>query len=41
MELLVESDIVEASKLADLMKEIDEITAIVVATIRSTRRNQS
>ncbi len=41
MELLVESDIVDEPKLADLMRECDEITAIVVSTIRSTRRNQS
>ncbi len=37
MELLVEAGIVKESVLADLIREADEITAIVVATIRTTK----
>ena len=39
MELLAESGTVPHDKLADLMRECDEITAIIVATINSTRGN--
>lgn len=41
LELLVESEIVPASRLASLMQEIDELIAIVVAslkTVKSRRR---
>lgn len=37
MELLVESGIVSQSKLTHLMKECDEITAIVVASIKTSK----
>lgn len=37
MELLVKSNTVAQAKLAELMKECDEITAIIVATIKTTR----
>jgi len=37
MELLVESGIVEEKRLADLMKETDEIIAIVVSSIKTSR----
>jgi four helix bundle protein len=39
MELLVESGIVPAGKLESLMQEADEILAMVVASIRTTKRN--
>jgi len=39
MELLVDSGIVEKRLLDPLMKEADELTAIVVASIRSARQN--
>ena len=39
MELLVEAGIVKEPVLADLIREADEITAIVVATIRTTKKN--
>jgi four helix bundle protein len=39
LELLIESDLVKPKRLDPLVKECGEITAIVVATIRSTRRN--
>lgn len=38
MELLVESGLVKDALLQDLMKEADELTAIVVATIKSTKK---
>ena len=38
LELLVESGIVPPAKLADLMRECDEITAIIVASIRTAKR---
>ena len=41
LELLVEAGLVQQSKLAALMKECDEITAIVVASIKTARRTQS
>jgi len=37
MELLVESGIVEASKLESLMKEADELLAITVSSIKTAR----
>ena len=37
LELLVESGIVPPAKLADLMRECDEITAIIVASIRTAK----
>lgn len=39
MELLVESNIVSEEKLQSLMQEADEIVAIIVSTIKSTRKN--
>jgi four helix bundle protein len=39
LELLVESDIVPQSKLAELIRECDEITAIIVAAIRTAKKN--
>ncbi|MCK5326998.1 MAG: four helix bundle protein [Candidatus Latescibacteria bacterium] len=38
MEVLSEADIVESEKLALLMKEADELLAIVVASIKTARR---
>ena len=38
LELLVESGIVPQAKLTDLMRECDEITAIIVASIRTAKR---
>ena len=38
-ELLVESDIVSHSKLADLMKEADELIRIIVTAIKTTKSN--
>lgn len=40
IELLVESGIVPESKLADLMKEADELLRIVVSSIRTARINK-
>jgi four helix bundle protein len=37
MELLIESGLVKKEKLEDLMKEGDEITAIVVSSINTAR----
>ncbi len=37
LELLAESGIVPPAKLADLMREFDEITAIIVASIRTAK----
>lgn len=37
LELLVESGILPHAKLADLMRECDEITAIIVASIRTAK----
>ena len=39
MELLVETGITPQSKLGELMKEGDELVAIVVAAIKTTRQN--
>ena len=40
MELLIESGIVKAELLADLMKEGDEILAMIVSAIRTTKAKQ-
>lgn len=40
LELLVESGLVTHAKLAELMRECDEITAIMVASIRTARANR-
>ena len=40
MELLVEADILNQKKLGALMKEGDEILAIVVASIKTTRQSR-
>ena len=37
MELLVENNLVKALRLRDLMKEADEILAIVVASAKTAR----
>lgn len=39
MELLVESGITPQQKLAELMKEGDELVAIVVSALKTTRQN--
>ena len=39
LELLVESEIVPAATLTDLQKETDELTAIFVSSINSSKRN--
>ena len=41
MELLVESDLVKAALLADLTKEADEILAMVVASIKTSRSKKN
>lgn len=41
LELLVESEIVPALKLTDLQKETDELTAIFVSSINTSKRNNS
>ncbi len=41
LELLVEADIVPATKLTDIMAEANEITAMVVASIRTLRTQKS
>jgi len=41
LELLVEGEIVPAAKLTDLQKETDELTAIFVSSINTSRRNNS
>jgi len=41
LELLVEGEIVPAVKLADLQKETDELTAIFVSSINTSKRNNS
>lgn len=40
MELLSEMGIVNASLLADLLKETDEIIAIIVSTIKTSKKNK-
>jgi four helix bundle protein len=37
LELLIEAEIIAAERLADLMREVDEITAITVASIKTSR----
>ena len=39
LELLVEGEIVPAAKLADLQKETDELLAIFVSSINTSKRN--
>jgi four helix bundle protein len=41
LELLVEGEIVPAAKLADLQKETDELIAIFVSSINTSKRNNS
>ncbi len=41
LELLVESEIVPAAKLTDLQKETDELIAIFVSSINTSKRNHS
>ena len=41
LELLVEGEIEPAAKLADLQKETDELTAIFVSSINTSKRNNS
>ena len=41
LELLVEGEIIPAGKLADLQKETDELIAIFVSSINTSRRNNS
>jgi len=41
LELLVEGEIIPAVKLGDLQKETDELTAIFVASINTSKRNNS
>ena len=41
LELLVESGLVRASLLEELMQEADELVAITVATIRSTKQKET
>jgi four helix bundle protein len=40
MELLSEMEIIKADLLTDLIKEADEITAIIVSTVKTTKRNK-
>ena len=40
LELLVESGIVPQAQLADLMRECDEITAIIVASIKTAKQRR-
>lgn len=40
MEMLVEADLVDSERLAELMKEGDEILSMVVASIRTARSNR-
>ncbi len=41
LELLVEGEIVPATKLTDLQKETNELTAIFVSSINTSKRNNS
>ena len=41
LELLVEGEIVPAIKLSDLQKETDELIAIFVSSINTSKRNNS
>jgi four helix bundle protein len=40
LELLIESSIVKAELLADLQKETDELTAIFVSSVKTTKANR-
>jgi four helix bundle protein len=41
LELLAESKIIPAERLADLQKENNELTAIFVASVKTTKKNRS
>lgn len=41
LELLTESNIMSAEKLADLQKETNELTAIFVASVKTTKKNRA
>ena len=41
LELLVESNIMPVEKLADLQKETNELTAIFVASVKTTKKNRA
>jgi four helix bundle protein len=41
MELLIEAEVISADKLTELMEEASEITAMVVASIRTLRSHKS
>ena len=41
LELLVEGEIIPVAKLGDLQKETDELTAIFVSSINTSKRNNS
>lgn len=41
LELLIEADLVPASRLTPLMQEVNEIVAMTVASIKTLRRRQS
>lgn len=41
LELLSESEIIAKSKIENLMKENDELVAILVATVRTTKQNKN
>ncbi len=41
LELLAESNIMPAEKLADLQKETNELTAIFVASVKTTKKNRA
>ncbi len=41
MELLVEAGIVSAKRLANLLQEADQLTAILVASVRTAKRGRS
>jgi len=40
MELLIDAEIVKKSRIADLMNEANEIVAIVVASIRTSKTSK-
>lgn len=41
LELLTESNIMPAEKLADLQKETNELTAIFVSSVKTTKKNRA
>ena len=41
LELLIEGEIIPVAKLGDLQKETDELTAIFVSSINTSKRNNS